>query len=350
MKSIWSKIAPWVGAGEPFALATLLSVDGSGPRAPGATLAIKPTPEGPVFHGGVSSGCIESDLVERTPHVLSRGAVEVLTFAEDGPTPWAPGLPCGGAVTVRLEPYFAFHPDPVMREIAAIWQRFLVEDEPGALLSRDDRHLLMMSDGSVLGHRREWTGEALEWALQGIRDERAGGQLRADDSGATFVRFNQPSPRLVLVGAVEIAVALVELVQHRSVRPLVVDPRTAYVRRERFGSLVVELRPAWPQDTLPGLSLGPRDAVVVLAHDEKIDDPALISALATNCGYIGALGSRRSHEARLERLRAGGLADAPLARLRAPVGLWRSGRDPREIALSILAEWVSLTRLPRTHD
>lgn len=167
--------------------------------------------------------------------------------------------------------------------------------------------------------------------------------LIAADRSATiddglFARVYQRPPRLVIVGAVHIAQALCRLAEVVGIATVVVDPRPAFASVARFPG--IQLVDSWPDRALADLALDARTAVVALSHDPKLDDPALITALKSEACYAGALGSRRTHAARLQRLRETGLDEAQLARIHAPVGLPLGGRKPAEIALAILAEVI----------
>jgi xanthine dehydrogenase accessory factor len=160
--------------------------------------------------------------------------------------------------------------------------------------------------------------------------------------GPLFVEVWSPGLRLILVGAVHTAQALVPLARLAGYEVTVVDPRTAFGTRERFPDTV--LRNDWPREALAELKPDRRTAVVTLAHDPKIDDPALVSALCSDAFYVGALGSRRTHAKRTERLLEAGIDPAVLARLRAPVGLAIGALTPSEIAISLMAEITAVLR------
>jgi xanthine dehydrogenase accessory factor len=167
-------------------------------------------------------------------------------------------------------------------------------------------------------------------------------RVPADDGEgvAVFVEVFFPSPRLYVVGATEIAVALAKLASVMGIRVTVIDPRTAYAKRERFGESVTLLI-EWPADALRDAILGQHTGVVTLTHDTKLDIPALSAALRSDVGYIGALGSRRTHEKRVQTLAAQGFSADDIARVHGPVGLDIGGKAPEEIALSILAEVIA---------
>jgi len=156
-----------------------------------------------------------------------------------------------------------------------------------------------------------------------------------------FFEVYRPAPRLVVVGAVHIAAELVTFAQRFGFRTYVVDPRSAFATQTRFPH-ADQLLTQWPDEALPEVGLTPDTAVVVLSHDPKLDDPALRLALPSPAFYVGALGSRKTHAQRVERLLADGLTQTDLDRLQAPIGLNIGGRTPAEIALSIMAEIVAV--------
>ncbi|MDQ0394009.1 XdhC family protein [Labrys monachus] len=173
---------------------------------------------------------------------------------------------------------------------------------------------------------------------------RQGKSARVEQDGRSyFVTVHVPPVKLVMTGAVHISQALVPLARLLGYDPVVVDPRTAFASPERFPD--VRLVADWPDVALPPLGIDRYTAFVALTHDPKIDDPALAHALARDCFYIGALGSRKTHARRLERLRAEGISDQALARIRAPIGLDIGAISPAEIAVAIIAEITSALRL-----
>lgn len=153
-----------------------------------------------------------------------------------------------------------------------------------------------------------------------------------------FVQPHQPPVRIVLVGAVHIAQPLARMASLAGFEVIVVDPRTSFATSERFPN--VSLSTLWPDEALGALGLDPRTAVVTLTHDPKLDDPALAAALRSPCFYVGSLGSKKTHAARLARLREAGFGDSDLARIHGPAGLSIGARSPAEIAVSMLAEIV----------
>jgi xanthine dehydrogenase accessory factor len=160
--------------------------------------------------------------------------------------------------------------------------------------------------------------------------------------GRLFVESWNPPLRLVIVGAVHIAQSLVPMAKLAGYDVTIVDPRTRFATQDRFPS--VALVTEWPDEAVDSLRLDTRSALVSLTHDPKLDDPALIAALRTSCFYIGALGSRRTHAKRVERLREAGFGDDDIARIRAPVGLAIGGISQPEISISIMAELTAVLR------
>jgi xanthine dehydrogenase accessory factor len=165
------------------------------------------------------------------------------------------------------------------------------------------------------------------------------------DGRKLFLAVHAPVAQLVIIGAVHISQALAPLAASLDYNVSVVDPRTAFASPERFPN--VRVIADWPDVALPPLKVDRYTAFVALTHDPKIDDPALLHALARDCFYIGALGSRKTHAKRLERLSAQGVSDVDLARIHAPIGLAIGAVSPAEIAVSIIAEITAQLRLPK---
>jgi xanthine dehydrogenase accessory factor len=212
--------------------------------------------------------------------------------------------------------------------------------EPVALVTRlADGEQALVTRGGCEG-ALEIDSEVAESARERIREDRSGRlENRHED---LFVRvYNRPL-RLILTGAVHISQALIPIATILGFEVIVIDPRTAFATDERFPS--VKLITEWPDAAMRALKPDSRTAVVTLTHDPKIDDPALRVALASDAFFVGALGSRKTHAARVDRLRAEGIADPDIARIHAPVGVPLGGRRPAEIALSVMAEIIRTLR------
>ena len=167
--------------------------------------------------------------------------------------------------------------------------------------------------------------------------------MEETQEGRVFLTVHVPSPKLVITGAVHISQALAPIGKLVGYDVVIVDPRTAFASEERFPDVKVIAQ--WPDEALPALNVDRYTAFVALTHDPKIDDPALKHALARECFYIGALGSKKTHARRVERLRQAGLTDADIARIHAPIGLAIGAMSPPEIAIAIMAEITQALRI-----
>ncbi len=338
MRDILPDLDRWRGEGRTIALATVVATYGSAPRPLGSKMAVSSAGE---VAGSVSGGCIEGAVFEEAQGVLASGEPRLLQFGITREMAWEVGLACGGEVEVFVERLPAVFPELRRclgnEELAAV---ATVLAGPGV-----GRQLLLRADGTGQGSlgsddldRRVREGAAA--ALETLGSRRASFPV-GEETAEVFVEVFPPSPQLILVGAVHVAIPLVTLARELGFYTVVVDPRPVFASRERFPHahrLMVE----WPQDALAQLTLNRSTYVAVLSHDDKLDDPALLAALASPARYVGALGSSRTHAKRLARLREVGVPEAQLARLHAPIGLDLGGRRPEEIALAILAEMVAV--------
>ena len=172
---------------------------------------------------------------------------------------------------------------------------------------------------------------------------RSGKAVRAEtENGPVFIAAYLPPPRLIITGAVHISQALAPMAAIAGLDPIIVDPRTGFATEERFPKSRVIAE--WPEDALPDIGVDRYTGLAALTHDPKIDDPALQAALSSDCFYIGALGSRKTHGKRVDRLKAQGFSEDKLAGIHAPIGLAIGAASPSEIAVAILAEVVAALR------
>ena len=281
-----------------MAVATVVAArHGSAPRPVGSKLAV--TDDGRIV-GSVSGGCVEADVAERARDVLAGGAPTLLTYGIADEEAWSVGLPCGSEIDVWLE-----RADP------ELWRR--VQDT----LEREERAVL--TTDLETGEKNLGPGETETGVTDGVFAERIA-----------------PPLRLVVYGATDIAEALCALGATLGWRTVVSDPRAGLATRERVPS-AGELHVGWPEE----LEVDPESAVVVLTHEERLDLPALESALRAGARYVGALGSRRVQTRRREQLAERGLDEEEIARMSGPAGLDLGGRAPAEVALSIAAEIVA---------
>jgi xanthine dehydrogenase accessory factor len=284
--------------------------------------------------GSVSGGCVENAVVEAGREVLSTGAPRLLKFGVSDDTAWSVGLACGGSIEVFVEPLAEETYGPV--------RDALLGERPAAVATviRSSAALplgkkaAVFSDGSSAGTLDDAALGAARAALADGRSRR----VPAGD-GELFLDVLLPSPRLVVVGGVHIAIALVALARTLGFRAVLVDPRESFGNAKRFPH-ADQIVSAWPDRALAELGLNASTAVAVLTHDPKLDDPAITAALASDAFYVGALGSSRTQEKRRARLLAAGVSEAALSRLYAPIGLDLGGRAPEEIALAVMAQIV----------
>ena len=342
MREILRDVERWRRDGQRVALATVVSVWGSAPRQPGSKMAVSSTGE---IAGSVSGGCVEGAVAERAFEVLETGAPVLVRFGVTDEQAWEVGLTCGGTIEIFVEPQEV----PARTDVYSELKRSIDEDRLVALATVVDgadagRRMLFWPAGRSLGRlgaseveksARDLAGELFSsLASRRARVETADGEVDL------FVEVHPPRPTVVIVGAVHIAIPLVTLVGTLGFRTVVIDPRSTFATPERFGH-ADELVTEWPDEAFRRIGLNESSYVAVLAHDLKIEQPALTAALRSPARYVGVLGSRKTHAKRVQALVAGGLTQGEIDRLHAPIGLDLGGRSPEEIAMSIAAEIVA---------
>jgi len=347
MRDLLDDLDRWRRESVKVALARVVDVAGSGPREPGAAMAVD---ERSQVVGSVSGGCVEGAVVAEGLEVLESGEGRLVSFGYSDDDAFAVGLTCGGTVHLFVEPLTAW-PEGMLDGLAAA----IRAEQPVALATVIEgpgrgAKLLVRPGEPQLGSLgdpdldrvvdRDTRGE-LAAGTTGVRHYGEHGEAR-EGAVAVFVETFAPPPQMLIFGAVDFTGALVRVAKVLGYRVTVCDAREVFATRSRFrqaDDVVVD----WPDRLLGrvGASLTPRDAVCVLTHDAKFDVPALTAALATSAGYVGAMGSRRTHADRLARLREAGVDEADLARVRAPIGLDIGARTPEETAVSICAEIIA---------
>jgi xanthine dehydrogenase accessory factor len=309
----------WHRAGEGAVLATVVETWGSAPRPVGGQLAISGTGE---MAGSVSGGCVEGAVVVEAMDAVASGRAKMLEFGVSDDEAFAVGLACGGRIRVWLEPVGSALPEALLADLVS---------------ARAARRPVAYVVDTKTGARRLDPAEAHP---DRFRADRSG----MEEDGQSFVHVHNPPLRMIVVGAVHIAQALVPMARMTGYDVGLVDPRPAFAQEPRFpGERVVE---DWPDEALDALGLDARTAVVTLTHDPKLDDPAILRALASDVFYLGCLGSTRTHAKRVARLEAAGITQDQIARIHAPVGLDIGARSPAEIAVSVLAQVTARLRRP----
>ncbi|MGY9049951.1 XdhC/CoxI family protein [Puniceibacterium antarcticum] len=306
----------WHRAGVGAALATVIETWGSAPRRVGAQLAISGAGE---IVGSVSGGCVEGAVIVEALEALEDGGVRELEFGVSDGDAFAVGLACGGTIRILVEP------------VGAVLSEAMLADLVAARAAR--KPVAYVAD--------------LETGARVLVTEGYPERFRMDRSGfeegtRRFVAIHNPPLRLIVVGAVHIAQALVPMARIAGYDPVVIDPRETFGSAARFpGERVVN---DWPDEAVEAEGLDSRTALVLLTHDPKLDDPALEKALRSGCFYIGALGSSRTHAKRVARLEGLGFSEGEIGRIHAPVGLDIGASGPAEIAVSVIAEMTRVLR------
>lgn len=345
MREIIDEIRPWFNNGEPFALATVTRTWSSAPRPVGSAMAVSQSGE---VVGSVSGGCVEGAIYEVALEVLKTGQPRSVTYGVSDDNAYAVGLTCGGTIELFVQivdqitfPNFDFVVDAVRQgkpiAIATlihgkdlIGSRVVFDNSEvhGTLNSAELDHSVVEDGRGLLGH-----GETRTIRL-GLNGERRMDQL------SIFVESYAPAPKLIVFGAIDFAAAVARIGKFLGYHVIVCDARALFATRKRFPD-ADEIVIAWPHKYLPTVEVNERTAICVLTHDPKFDVPVLEIALRTNAGYVGAMGSRRTHDDRIKRLREVGVSEAELSRLRSPIGLDLGARTPEETAVSIAAEIIS---------
>ena len=317
----------WLQEGRQLALATVVATWGSSPRPVGSHCVID---SDGAFSGSVSGGCIEGAVIGEAQQVIANNLPRMLHFGVSDDSAWSVGLSCGGEIDVYIQ--------PIDQALAAQLQTI------GASLA-ERVECFACIDLKGLAPNVVWSQSSVpeQWQTQVER-------LRADQLSALidqryFIRSYLPRYRLMIVGGVHIAQRLIPMATAAGYQVQLIDPRRAFATSERFAGVAISHD--WPDAFFEDCGLDRQTAVVTLSHDPKIDDPALMSAIASECFYIGALGSTRTHAKRIQRLTEqivehknldNSLLAKQLARIHGPVGLRLGGRSPEAIAVSILAE------------
>ncbi|MGW1091422.1 XdhC family protein [Streptomyces sp. NPDC002596] len=350
MLDIAEELHRWVGQGREFAVATVVAVGGSAPRQPGAALAVDR--DGNAI-GSVSGGCVEGAVYELCQQALDDGITVREQFGYSDEDAFAVGLTCGGIIDILVTPVRA--DDPARPVFAAALAAAAagraaavvrITDGPAELLGRPQ---LVHPDGSYeggLGGHPELDRTAAAEA-RAMLDAGSTGSVTIGAEGsrcgrplALLVESSVPPPRMIVFGAIDFAAALVRAGTFLGYHVTVCDARPVFATAARFpdaDEIVVD----WPHRYLAATAVDARTVLCVLTHDAKFDVPLLETALKLPVAYIGAMGSRRTHLERNDRLRAVGVTELELARLHSPIGLDLGARTPEETALSIAAEIVA---------
>jgi xanthine dehydrogenase accessory factor len=346
MRELNETLAAWQSEGHGIGRAIVVRTFGSAPRPEGAVMLVADDGR---LAGSVSGGCVEGAAFDEVERARRTGRSRVIRYGISDEQAWDVGLACGGTIDVLMQPEVP----PLAARAAAGRDGIAVitplpADSPGPDFgphqpgegSPPAELLTVTEDGVLSGTLGDPLLDAeLVSAAQGALD--AGTSRTVELAGRSLFIEAYPAPsRLVVVGAVQVAMPLVRMAKELGYETVVIDGRATFATHERFPDadrVVV----GWPDEVADEIGLGPSDAVAVLTHDVKFDEPAIVAALERGCRYVGAVGSRKTQADRHARLLAAGVAPEALARLRGPIGLDLGGRAPAETALAIMAEIVA---------
>jgi xanthine dehydrogenase accessory factor len=342
------KLAEWIEVDKRAALATVVKVERSGPLGPGTMMAVN---EDGQVAGSVSGGCVEPAVFEECMAAIEGGGPKLVTYGISDDEAFGVGLTCGGIIHIFVE---RFEDDGQVARL----RRALSEQSPiavatvieaaadsgvtpgGRLLVTPEGHDGELDDGELERAVADGARGMLEGGQTGQRHYGPRGQRRMEDV-TVFVNSLAPPPRMYVFGAIDFAGAVAKMGKFMGYRVTVCDARSVFATRERFPS-ADEVVAAWPDDFLQTAEVDGRSVICVLTHDPKFDVPVLKAALDTEAGYIGAMGSRRTHDDRTARLREEGVSEDQLSRIASPIGLDLGSRTPEETAVAISAEIIAL--------
>jgi xanthine dehydrogenase accessory factor len=348
VRDILDSITRWWESGETFGLATVVRTFSSAPREPGAAMAV--SAEGEAV-GSVSGGCVEGAVYELAREVNSTGRPALQRYGISDDDAFAVGLTCGGIIDIFVEPASRERFAELGAVAGAVREGIPVAiatiiEGPGDIGARrviweDGRTTGTLGAGDRLDEAVDDDARGmLAQGLTAVRRYGPDGERRRDEL-AVFVQSFAPAPLMLVFGAIDFAAAVARAGKFLGYRVTVCDARPVFATKSRFPD-ADEVITDWPHRYLAGTTTDARTVICVLTHDPKFDVPLLEVALRVPAAYIGAMGSRRTHEDRLERLRQVGMTEAELARLRSPIGLDLGARTPEETAIAIAAELIQL--------
>jgi xanthine dehydrogenase accessory factor len=346
MREIIEQVKKWQEQGQRVALATVVKVYGSAPRGLGAKMAINEYGE---FSGSVSAGCVEGAVIEEAMQVLKGGPARLLEYGISDDLAFSVGLTCGGIIHVFVEPLIQ-QPREDAPGFEPIFTGIGLEDLFGRVVilngEKAGSSALIWPDGRSVGRlpfeseNEKLLSMAREW-IGAQKTGRVELDLKAEKQDVWIEAF-APRPQLIIVGGVHIAIPLVNFANQLGFHTVVVDARRAFANRERFPT-ADELVIGWPSDALESMRIHANTFIAVLSHDDKLDLPALKTAIASPARYVGALGSRKTQLRRKEELLEMGATQEQLERIHGPIGLDLGAANPEEIALAIMAQVVAIT-------
>jgi xanthine dehydrogenase accessory factor len=336
-------VSSWREENKEVVVATVVKAYGSALRPIGSKMAISSAGD---ISGSVSGGCVESAVYEAAQAVFESGQAKLVSYGIADETAWSVGLTCGGTIEVFLELLDGRGENSSYEILTHALQTDTLIGQATVLTgAHAGEHLLLWPDGSFKGD----VGEKkflvhIQAAAEDLFRQQETRKLEietGDEQAAVFIQVYPPSPRLIVVGAVHIAVPLVALGNTMGFRTVVVDARSAFATRERFPH-VDELVVKWPAEALESLHLDEGSYVAILSHDAKFDIPALQVAVQSRARYVGVLASKHTYQVLYQALREEGVSEELLEKVHTPIGIKKLGaQGPEGIAFSIMAEMIA---------
>ena len=336
MKELFPTLEQWTKQSKPFAIARVIKTWGSAPRPVGSAMIVSEDME---IAGSVSGGCVEGAVIKAASPIIASGVSQKLAYGVTDEEAWSVGLSCGGKIQVFLEKFWAFP-----EKDKAVWEKMetcFKQNEGFILITKianelGDR-LLVLPNGQFIGRENE----AL--IKEGLRayGERKNQVINFEEQDY-FIQVFPRKSQLLIIGAAHITVDLIDLANKYDFETIVIDPRGFFVDKTQFLTTPNQLITKYPSEVLDQFKLDAYSYAVVLSHDPKIDDNALHVLLRSDIGYIGALGSKRTHAKRVSRLTEAGFSEDEISLIYAPIGMDINAKTPREIALSIMGEIIKV--------
>lgn len=328
MLDILPRIRQLIDEKREFAMATVVKTWRSSPRQPGACLVV--TKEGDMI-GSVSGGCVENAVVTKALKVLETSKSELAKFGIANEDAWEVGLSCGGEVWVHISPFYS----------ADLWAKL----DESISANQGIAIITNLNDGSHVSYnpKDEISGDLMKLASETYA--KRNNTLIHHEDADYFIHSFPPKNKMLLIGSAHITAELIDLAHTYDFETIVIDPRDTFARKTDYKTAPDHLHVNWPQEVLGDYDLDNETYAVILSHDPKIDDEALKILLLSNVRYIGALGSKKTHAKRVERLKAYGFTEDQISRIHAPIGLHIGAMSAKEIALSVISEVVKVKNI-----
>lgn len=339
MKDLLKKIQEWKSIHKSFAIATVIKTWGSSPRPVGSSMIISEEME---MAGSVSGGCVEGAVVKSAISLLQNGEGKQISFGITDDEAWEVGLSCGGKMDVYVEPFLGSE-----EKDNPLWEALenCLENNQGCVLMTQlvdgkSQHTLILSDGEVIGAATSLTPQVKEEGLRAFRERK--NQVVEIEGERYFAQVFPRQSQMLIIGAAHITVDLVQLAKLYDFHTVVIDPRGIFTNKTQFNTQPDFIFEKYPSEILYRFKLDAYTYAIVLSHDPKIDDNALEILLRSEVGYIGALGSRKTHAKRVNRLQEKGFSAEEIEKIHSPIGTDINAKTPKEIALSIMGEVIQV--------